>query len=270
MITIMKRNVFAFLSGLAIVVCLFCTGKGYAQTAGTLTFTVNLTSHSAGYGLKHVSAIWVENASMAFVKTRYVKASGHTLSSHLPVWKANSGANVVDATTGATLTSYSPITATWNATNVSATLVPDGAYRVLVEFTWDDGSANHDTTSVSFTKGPASVHLTPVDKANFTGMVLDWAPDGASVQENALIKSILVYPNPTTGLVNIDFTKEISGCRIDVVNQSGALVFQEVMSPNFRGLKTIDLGGNANGIYFVNIQKDTQSKILKYKVILAK
>jgi len=109
-----------------------------------MTFVVNPVSHSGSYGSSHVVAIWIENSSGTFVKTLLRRANtSHTINNHLPVWKANSNLNVVDATTGATLKSYNPITVTWNATNVSAAVVADGNYSVWVECSWDEGSSRH-------------------------------------------------------------------------------------------------------------------------------
>jgi hypothetical protein len=114
------------------------------------------------------------------------------------------------------------------------------------------------------------VHLTPANKTNFTGIVLDWAPMGVSVKENAENSGISVYPNLTTGMVNIDFKDEVPGCLINVYDQSGALVYNEAVKQGITGIKTLDLSKYSNGIYFINIQKDTQSELLKYKVVLNK
>jgi hypothetical protein len=246
------------------------TQKLYSQTTGTLTFTVNLTSHNAGYGLEHVSAIWIEDASTGFVKTKYRRASGHTLNNHLPIWKAKSGSNVVDATTGATLTTYSPITVTWNATNVSAAVVTDGVYRVKVEFTWDDGSSNHDTTSVNFTKGVNAVHLTPANKTNFTGMVLDWVPTFVGVKENAPENNYTIYPNPSTGLVHIEMKESTGEGLVKVVDASGAIVYAKDFASGTGASKTIDLSNLRNGIYYITVQKDSQSRGFKQKLVINK
>ena len=203
---------------------LFCA-RVEAQTTGNMTFTVSLTSHNAGYGLKHVSAIWIENASNVFVKTKYRMASGHTLSNHLQVWTANSAQNVVDATTGATLTSYTPITVVWNATNVSAAVVADALYRVYVEFTWDDGTANHDTTSVKFTKGVSAVHLTPANKTNFTGMTLDWVPTFTGISDYQAKENFSITPNPVNNESTINYSlTELSDVTISLYDISGKLV----------------------------------------------
>jgi PKD repeat protein len=88
---------------------------------------------------------------------------------------------VVDATTGASLTSYgTALTATWDAKDVNAALVSDGIYNVRIEFTWGT-TTNTANTTISFNKSGTAVHLTPADVAGvFTGMTLDWLPATAA------------------------------------------------------------------------------------------
>jgi hypothetical protein len=57
---------------------------------------------------------------------------------YLYQWKANSSSNVTDATTGATLANHQTHTVTWNCKNVSQVVVPDGDYKVWIEFTDDN------------------------------------------------------------------------------------------------------------------------------------
>jgi hypothetical protein len=236
---------------------LLFTNELQAQTPGTLTFSVNLTSHNAGYGLKHVSAIWIENASYTFVKTKYRFASGHTLNSHLQVWTANSAGNITDATTGATLTSYTPITVSWNGTNVSTAIVADALYRVYVEFTWDDGSANHDTTSVKFTKGVTAVHLTPANKTNFTGMTLDWVPTYVGIADNEQKESFSITPNPVTSQTTINYSlNELSDVTISLYDISGKLVKvicdENQTTGNYN--RPLSVNGKVKpGVYFVKM-----------------
>jgi len=254
----MKKKKQLTIVSISIIIGLLFVYKGItAQTAGNMTFTVSLATHSAGYGSKHVSAIWIENASGAFVKTKYRMASGHTLNSHLPVWKANSNSNVVDATAGSTLTTYTPITVNWNATNVSAALVPDGDYRVFVEFTWDDGSANHDTTSVGFTKGTGVVHLSPADKTNFKSLVLDWVPSNVGIENNRTEELFSVYPNPVTSESIIKYAlNDLSDVTISVYDISGKLISVLMDENQDAGDYSLNLSINGKmkpGIYFIKM-----------------
>jgi hypothetical protein len=244
------------------------TGRIMAQTSGTLTFTVNPVSHNSSYGLDHLVAIWVQNVG----NTKYKMSGNSDANAHLAIWKAASGGSVVDATSGASLTSYAPINISWNATNVSSVVVPDGVYRVLVEFAWGSSTvigSGKDTMSVTFNKSTSPVHLTPANRTNFTGIVLDWAPLGVSVKENPWYAGIKIGPNPSSGLVNINCGDEMQGCILNVYNSAGSVVYQETVSGSGTA-NTIDLSRNVNGIYYMTIQKDSQSKGIKHKLLISK
>lgn len=196
--TFLLKNLFAVI---VLLSSTLFTSSVSAQTPGTLTFTVTPTSHSASYGLDHYLVIWIENSSNVFVKTKLKRADSHATGSHnhLPLWKASSALNVVDATTGASLTSYgTPSAITWNATNVAGTVVADGTYNVRVEFTWGT-TTNTANTTVSFNKGTSAVHLTPADVAGlFTGMVLDWVPSVAAPVASFSANNTSICPNGST------------------------------------------------------------------------
>jgi hypothetical protein len=269
----MKRKFyFSLLIGFALALTTSKFNNAYSQTAGTLSFTVNPVSHSGNWGLDHFVAIWLENSSTSFVKTKLKNADSHGTSNHLLVWKAKSALNVVDATVGASLASYNPLTISWNGTDVTGALVADGTYKVWVEFTWNHGATGvgTTTTSLQFTKGPSIDSQTLANTAFFTGVSLTWTPSsGVSVQDVDKKDGINVYPNPSNGIVNIDFKESLNGT-ILIENTMGAKIYEEKVDISNSGIKTIDLSKFANGTYFVNIQKNNSKELQRFKVVLNK
>jgi len=189
----MKKQLLNF-AGIALAI-LFSVNL-FAQTSGTFTFSFTPVTMSPGYtGTKNVLAVWIQTSAGAFVKTKIRYAGGGT-SDHLPTWSVNAGGtagnclsappnpNVTDATTGATLASFTAKTITWDGKNVSGTangtLVADGAYKITIQETWNHGTGGTVTTSFPFTKGPAADHQTPANTANFTNIKLDWVPIGGA------------------------------------------------------------------------------------------
>lgn len=63
-----------------------------------------------------------------------------------------------------------------------------------------------------------------------------------------------IYPNPTTGIINIETTENIVS--IKVYNTTGALVLESSET-------TIDLGDLASGLYFVKVNDMESVKIIK-------
>jgi hypothetical protein len=74
-----------------------------------------------------------------------------------------------------------------------------------------------------------------------------------------------IYPNPTTGLINIDLPKKFAGANISIYNTYGQEVFTTV--PNmFEASSTIDIRKQPAGIYFIKLTDGTNEvygKILK-------
>jgi len=146
-------------------------------TACSLAVTVTTVSNGGSYSPKNVGAIWVENSSRTFVKSLDVWAA--TRIKHLTLWNSATAAaglpsNKVDAITGATLSSNQTHNVSWNCTNTTGAIVPDGDYYVLFEM--DDDNSTGPNASVAFTKGPTATHLTPANARNFTGISLAFTP----------------------------------------------------------------------------------------------
>lgn len=135
-----------------------------AISAQILTFKVQTVTYGGTYSPRHVMAIWITDSNGKFVKT--VDRHANVRIQYLTNWISSSTKNVVDATTGATLTSHpsTPVTYTWNCTNVSKIVVPDGSYKINVEFTEIDGTGKIAT--YPFEIGPASQN-TFTDLTNF-------------------------------------------------------------------------------------------------------
>ncbi len=257
---------------------LFCSALAFsfsavmnAQTAGTFTFSFTEASHSSTYNgnAQHVLAVWIQSSTGTFVKTKLRYWGGGT-NDHLPTWKANSASNVTDATTGATLSSWTTKTIVWDGKNVNGTangtLVADGSYKVTIQSTWDHGTAGTVTTSFTFTKGPNIDHQTPANTTNFTNIKLDWVPTSTTGIDNISASSdINLYPNPTSGIFNVDYKMATS---IKVMNTLGVVVHEEKVEQGNTGTKSIDLSNFANGLYLVNVLNGEESS--NFKVILNK
>lgn len=261
---------------------LFVASYSFSQTAGTLTFSFTPVAKSPCYqSTKSVMAVWIQTSSGTFVKTKLRYCCGNSTSDHLPTWAVNSGGtatnaaatacNKTDATTGATLTSFTAKTITWDGKNVSGTAngttVADGTYKVTIEETWNHGTTGTATRSFTFTKGPNPDHQTPAADANFTGIKLDWLPTSTTgIDESSLeLQGVSIYPNPSNdGKFKIDFEKANN---IKVVSLLGITLYDEQVEQT-SGTIDIDLSNLANGTYIVYVFDGVQSS--KHKVILNK
>jgi PKD repeat protein len=169
------------------------------NTPGTVTFTVKTITDNGNYAPRHVLAIWVEYDG-EFVKTR--KAMANQRKQYLYTWKAASNYNVVDAITGATLTSHQTHAVSWDCTDLDGDVVPDGQYFIWVEFTEKHGQG--PLMTVEFTKGAEAVTINPPDEDHFINMELIYIPEevasadfSADVTEVCLEQQVIFTDNST-------------------------------------------------------------------------
>jgi hypothetical protein len=88
--------------------------------------------------------------------------------------------------------------------------------------------------------------------------------DGNAV-EDFLMEGVSIYPNPTNGILSIDFINTYNNARIRIINVTGQVVYSKYQG-TLSGVKTLDLGGFEKGIYILSIKGDNIN--LTYKVIL--
>ena len=78
-------------------------------------------------------------------------------------------------------------------------------------------------------------------------------------------RSVLVYPNPSTGIVHVAING-FMGHRLElqVLNVIGSVVHRETITElNERYTKTLDLSKFANGLYYVKLDGDNASEMRK-------
>jgi hypothetical protein len=147
-------------------------GGGGPSTTCTLTFDVTTASYRGRFSPKNVGAIWVMNSQNQFVKTLEVWAG--IRANHLVNWQRQAAANRVDAVTGATILSHRAHQAKWDCKDARGQVVPNGQYKMVVEFTEDDSALFFNPQpklfSFDFQKGAGPQMLSPPSQTNFTSM----------------------------------------------------------------------------------------------------
>lgn len=274
----MKKNL---LKALSLTGLFLASVSIFAQTSGTLTFTFTETAKSPTYNgnSQHVLAVWIQTSAGAFIKTK-LRYAGSGTNDHLPTWASNAGCassanclgsacNIVDGTTGATRSSWTSYTITWDGKKGAATtgtLQPDGVYKVAIQSTWNHGTGGTATTTYTFTKGPNPDHQTLGSNSFITSAQLDWVPAVATlVDEEQANPVISVYPNPNNGVFNVDYS---NAAQIKIVNTLGNIVFDEKTENVSEGSKVIDLSNLSNGIYMISVSNEKGTSY--HKIILNK
>jgi hypothetical protein len=78
-------------------------------------------------------------------------------------------------------------------------------------------------------------------------------------------KTLLVYPNPSTGIVQLSING-LQGRRVEVqvLNVIGTVMYRETLTElNERFTKTLDLSRFANGLYYVKLESENSSQLCK-------
>lgn len=78
-------------------------------------------------------------------------------------------------------------------------------------------------------------------------------------------KTLLVYPNPSTGVVHLTINN-LQGKKVElsVLNVIGTVMYRETLTElNDRYTKMLDLSKFANGLYYVRLEADNSSQMCK-------
>ena len=78
-------------------------------------------------------------------------------------------------------------------------------------------------------------------------------------------KTLLVYPNPSTGIVHLTINN-LQGKKVElsVLNVIGTVMYRETLIElNDRYTKMLDLSKFANGLYYVSLEADNTSQMCK-------
>ena len=164
------------LFGLAIVGVFALAQTAQAQDPyATLEFS--LFSPGGTFVPKHITAVWVTTSTNAYIETIYRAAANTNRFQWLSQWNAKRGTDLaVDGYTGATPISYvNPITATWDCLDRNNNPLPDGDYRIWVEFT--EAHAQGPYTFVPFTKDASPHFVAPPDLPYIKDIQLNYVPE---------------------------------------------------------------------------------------------
>ncbi|MFN8206507.1 MAG: T9SS type A sorting domain-containing protein [Bacteroidales bacterium] len=137
--------------------------------------------------------------------------------------------------------------------------VPEGDYYIRVEVT---GLSMLEVYDISITSLNASVENANYKIVN-SGILKD---NGASSsQYKGAPDKLLVFPNPTSGMLEVRLTGTLSAGGIEIYSLTGALVKTQEFDPSFSSIK-LNLNGLPEGVYHIRMRTD--SGIQQAKIVL--
>lgn len=214
--------------------------NGFTIISGQGTNTISITAGTAS-GAIAVAANSTCGASSA--------SSLNVTVVELPTVNAGPDQSVCADASDITLSGFSPAGGTWSGAGVTA----DGVFQPGVA-----GPGEHTVTYTVNQGGCTATASRKITIATCTG-----------VNENLIVSSILVFPNPTQSTVQVEATMTASSVvTIKVLDVAGRLVHEKIINNNSLELKyTINLYGKTAGMYLLNI---TTEKGTIYRKILLK
>lgn len=156
---------------------------------------------------------------------------------HYVYRKGNSGlATAPDYTSG----EFVPTSAQWRTETISL-----------------DSYAGQDAVRVAIENKSGYGQFMYVDNINIQHV-------SAGVNNNDLTNGVSVYPNPSTGLLNVSMNfAKAQTVTIKVMNVVGETISSKVVENVSSNMATLDLSNEAKGMYFVQITSDSGEKVVK-------
>jgi flagellar hook assembly protein FlgD len=239
-----------------------------AQTPGTLTFSVTTTEPAGNYTGVNVVALWIQDTTGNFVKTKIRYAQSRI--QYLTKWITASNYNVVDAVTGPTRSNQGTLSFTWNATNAAGAVVNDGYYRVYIQMS--DANNAGTWTYVQFKKDTNALDLTPANSGYFTNMSLHWNPTIGIAEDAGKSLQFNCSPNPISGkgviTYNLSKPGDVTIALVDMTGKTVSVLCDENQSGGNHSLawNTDEISKITSGIYFLRI--NTGDAIATKKIII--
>jgi len=242
--------------------------SNYQQRCGDASITAHIASSPApGWAGIYIREDLTPGSKMVALKTnlssflrREVRATvnGNKTTAQNPLYASNSWVRI--ERTGNTFAFYSsPNGATWSL--VGSTTVTMGSCVYIGLFAESINAAttiNASFDNVAITGGAAPLAIAP-------GLGFE-----AQEENQSFVNQILVYPNPSTGLIQIGL-QDFSGkaVRIKVSNSFGSTVLNKKLEEAL-DTESLDLSAFAPGVYWLQVQAEGSNLPLVQKVILSR
>jgi len=157
---------------------------------------------------------------------------------------------------GTTVSGFNASTLTYNVELSSGTTtVP------TVAATATDENADVNITNAASLPGTTTILVTAEDNISTQTYSINFTV-ATSINDFTNGNSIVLYPNPSNGLVNIVFGNAINtAIEINVYNSIGSIVFTDKLQDLESGKHEIDLTTLPKGMYFIKISADNESTV---------
>lgn len=155
---------------------------------------------------------------------------------------------LLDANSTSCSADYDNYSYLWSTDETTETITLNATTLGVGASTYSVSVTNNSTTSNCITSDMIDVHVS-----------------SANAIETLVMDDISIYPNPTDGILKLEFSNTIENTWIRIINVTGQVVYSEYLE-NLTGIKTLDLSGLDKGVYILSIQN--KNTILTNKITL--
>ncbi len=144
---------------------------------------------------------------------------------------------------------------------IGTTLTLDAGFGY--QYLWSDNSTGQTLAVTS-----SSVYSVLVTDGNgcdaFDAITVDVITCNPNARATHLDRTLSIYPNPSTGLIDINFDNQTSGAaNISIVDAFGKIVYVSQENLKAHDVKTFDLKDFTQGIYFVKITFGNETQTVR-------
>ncbi|MFC2114800.1 T9SS type A sorting domain-containing protein, partial [Bacteroidota bacterium] len=155
---------------------------------------------------------------------------------------------ILDANSTSCGADYSNYSYVWNTGETTETIAVDASSLGTGIYSYSVSVTNMSTTSNCITTDMVNVNV-------------NTSIDSKSIKN----ERISIYPNPTDGIVKLEFNNPVENTWIKIINVTGQLVYSEYLE-NVTSIKTLDLSAFDKGIYILSV--GTKNTISTTKITL--
>lgn len=238
------------------------------SSAQSLTFNVTTVTYNGGHAPNNCFVVYVTKSSTgAYINTLTRLAQLPNYGTWLTNWKGKVGTNWqtnADGVTGASCTSHYAHTVTWNCKDASGNIVPDGTYKINIEFTETNATGKY--TSYTFTKGTTNQSQTFTDATYFKSASLTYTAPTTGINEINAANGFKCSYSKASGLYSISFDNNvISDLKLKLYDIQGRVIktSDATATEGVIVLKTNGLSGS----YIIKLI-DKNGKSFSKKVVL--
>ena len=145
------------------------------------------------------------------------------------------------------------------ATTTDESISGNGAIDLTVNggsgpftYSWSNGASSEDPTSLS----SGSYNVIVTDANGCTATLTVFVGSVVGINEVAIEMGLMIYPNPTDGIFNVEFSNYSGDVQFEIVDLAGKIVYKDVKNVNIGEPINFNIQNVESGVYFLRLENE--------------